>query len=264
MILKYIINTAVLILFSTSVIAFNPPKNNWGKTGHRAIGEIAQDYLKPRTKRALHKLLKGQSLALIANFADEIKSDRKYNQFYTWHFVNMPSGVTYQESKKNERGDLVTGITTCKQKIKDKNTPEEEKVFYLKMLVHLLGDLHQPFHVGHKEDLGGNRFQVRWFKQGTNMHRIWDEKMIEQYKMTYTELAKTRDKFSKTQIKALQKGSIVDWVNEMGGLATKMYTSAETGENLGYRYMYDHFGTLRKQLHVAGIRLAKVLNDLFA
>ena len=121
--------------------------NNWGQTGHRVVGEICEEYLKPRTKRKIKKLLKNKSLAFVSTFADEIKSDSLFDRFYTWHYINMPFNSNYELSKKNPSGDLVTGINQCKMIISDKNSTEEEKIFYLKMLVHLIGDLHQPMHI---------------------------------------------------------------------------------------------------------------------
>jgi hypothetical protein len=251
---------AFLITFST-VNASNP---DWGATGHRTIGKIAEDYLKGKTKRKIAELLDGQSLALVSTFGDDIKSDKRYREFYTWHYVNMPFGVSYQDSKKNPKGDLVTGIKKCKEIILDKNAIKEDKVFYLKLLVHLIGDLHQPMHVGRVEDKGGNTVQVQWFDNGTNLHSVWDSKMIEHYNMAYTELAENSAKISKDQVKFLQKGAIDDWVNETQTFAIKVYGSAKAGENLRYNYMYDNFGLVRSQLQKGGIRLAKVLNELFS
>ena len=250
-----------LLLFSSTIKAENP---DWGATGHRTIGKIADNYLKGKTKRKIAELLNGESLALVSTFGDDIKSDKRYNDFYTWHYVNMPFGVKYEDSEKNTKGDLVTGIEKCKSVILDESTSKQDKVFYLKLLVHFMGDLHQPMHVGRKEDKGGNTVQVKWFGSGTNLHSVWDSKMIEHYNMTYTELAENANKISKEQVAFLQQGTVIDWVNDTQTYAIKVYTSAEVGEKLGYNYMYTNFEMARSQLQKGGIRLAKVLNDLFA
>ena len=122
--------------------------------------------------------------------------------------------------------------------ILDANTSKEDKAFYLKLLVHFIGDLHQPMHVGRAEDKGGNDMQVRWFDNGTNLHAVWDSKMIDSFDMSYTELASNTSEISKEQVAELQKGTIVDWVNDTHIYAKKVYGSAETGENLRYDYMY--------------------------
>ncbi|GAA4303355.1 S1/P1 nuclease [Aestuariibaculum suncheonense] len=237
--------------------------DDWGATGHRVVGEIAQKYLKGKAKREVNRLLKQHSLAFASTYGDEIKSDKAYDKYYTWHFVNMPFNETYETSEKHPDGDLVTGIETCKAVLLDKNASDEDKIFHLKMLIHLMGDLHQPMHVGLAEDKGGNDLKVQWFYKDSNLHRVWDSDMIEDYKMGYDELANNADALSKDEIKAIQEGSVTDWVNETHNITKKVYASVEPNENLRYRYSYDHFKTVRSQLQIAGIRLAKVLNDIF-
>jgi len=253
----------ILIIFLVTFLTGNANNPDWGQTGHRTVGKIAENYLEAKTKREISKILDGQSLALVSTFGDDIKSDKRYNNFYTWHYVNMPFSVKYEDSEKNPNGDLVSGIEKCKAIILDKNASKDDKAFYLKLLVHFMGDLHQPMHVGRAEDKGGNTIQVQWFNDGTNLHSVWDSKMIDGFQMTYTEMAANADKISKEQVKYLQQGTTADWANETQTFAIKAYASTEVGEKLSYNYMYENFGLVRSQLQKGGIRLAKVLNDLF-
>ncbi|SFW14855.1 S1/P1 Nuclease [Sinomicrobium oceani] len=235
----------------------------WGPTGHRVVGEIASQYLSGKAKRKIARLLHGQDLAVVANHADEIKSDNRYREFGAWHYVNIAPGKQYGEESPSEHGDLVSGIERCIHVIKDEHSSEEDKVFYLKLLIHFIGDLHQPLHAGKAEDKGGNDIQVRWFNSGTNLHSVWDSKMIDQYKMSYTEIADSYTDISRQEVKKIQEGSVLDWVAESRNLADEVYASAEIGEKLGYRYMYEHFSTVKIQLRKGGLRLARVLNDIF-
>lgn len=251
-----------VFLSNISFANTNDTDTDWGNTGHRAIGEIANKHLSKKIRRKIKKLLNGQSLAMISTYADDIKSDRAYRKYSTWHYVNLNDNETYKTSKKNPKGDLVTGIAKCKQVIMDATSSREDKIFHLKMLVHLIGDLHQPMHVGRVSDRGGNDFKVKWFYNGSNMHRVWDSEMINSFNMTYTELANNTSALSKAQVKSLQEGTVVDWANESKVIAQKIYRSAKSEENLRYRYMYDHFKTVREQLQKGGIRLAKVLTEI--
>jgi len=235
----------------------------WGQTGHRVVGEIAYSHLTNKAKRNIEKLLNGEGLAIISTYADEIKSDKKYREFGTWHYVNFKDGESYETSEKNPKGDLLQGIKKCQEVISNPDASKEEKIFYVKLLVHLLGDLHQPLHIGRSEDRGGNNIKVQWFRGTTNLHSVWDTKMIESYNMTYTELSSNLNKFSKNQRKAIQEGTVLDWVNETRFLTMKVYESAKVDENLSYRYMYENFATVKTQLQKGGLRLAKVLNELF-
>ncbi|MCA0931190.1 S1/P1 nuclease [Lutimonas saemankumensis] len=253
-------------LFILSIIVYCGSYGNtvdWGATGHRTVGEIAQQHLSKRAEKQISDILNGQSLAMVSTYGDDIKSDKKYDKYYTWHFVNFPFDTKYEASKKDKRGDIVMGIQKCIEALKDPNTSQEDKSFYLKFLVHLVGDLHQPLHVGKAEDRGGNDIKVLWHYDKSNLHRVWDSEMIESFNMSYTELAANSKKLSKEQIKIIQKGSILDWTYESQALAKKVYASAKMDEKLGYRYSYDHFETVQSQLQKSGIRLAKILNEIF-
>ncbi len=236
----------------------------WGQTGHRATGKIAENHLSKRAKRAIENLLDGQSLAFVSTYADDIKSDNAFRKYYTWHFINFPLDSNYKDSKKNPAGDLYTGIQTCIRKLQDKDVSKKDKAFYLKMLVHLVGDLHQPMHIGQEEDRGGNRIQVQWFNQKTNLHSVWDTKMIEGFNMSYLELAANATKLSKRQEAAIAQGTVLDWIEETHVLTKKIYASVEKNDKLSYRYSYDYLETARTQIQKGGIRLAALLNQIFS
>jgi len=252
----------VFFLFLITTFS-NANDGDWSKTGHRTVGEVAQSHLSKKTEKALKKLLNGESLAYVSTFADDIKADRAYKEFSAWHYVNIPEGKDYGDIEPSKHGDLITGINKCIEIIKDEKSKKEDKVFYLKMLVHLIGDLHQPMHVGRFEDKGGNDIQLQWFNEGTNLHRVWDSNMINTYGMSYTELASSLPQLSKEQVRFIQQGTVLDWVEESQEIAGKLYDSVETGEKLYYRYNYDWWGTVETQLQKGGLRLAKVLNELF-
>lgn len=252
-----------VILFCFFLFPFLSHAYDWAKTGHRTTGEIAEKYLTEKAKQKIDSLLDGHSLAFVSNFGDEIKSDKQYRHFSPWHYVNFPFNSTYEKHPKSEKGDLIIGIDTCVKILKSDKTSKDDKVFYLKMLIHFIGDLHQPLHIGLAKDRGGNDFQVRWFQEGTNLHAVWDTKMIEQYNMSYTELANNTDVLSEEQLQEIQKGTVIDWMYESRELCKEVYNGAVIGEKLGYRYMYDYMDIVRAQLQKGGIRLAKILNEIF-
>ncbi|MGY5850314.1 S1/P1 nuclease [Salegentibacter sp. F14] len=254
----------ILILSAIFYTSIGLAENDWGKTGHRTTGEIAEKHLSVKAQKAIAELLEGQSLAFVANYADDIKSDPDFRQYGPWHYVNIdPEDEHYEPEKANKKGDLLQAIEKSIEVLKDKEASREDKQFYLKMLVHFMGDLHQPFHVGRSADKGGNTIQVRWFNEGTNIHRVWDSQMIDSFQMSYTELSENRKELSREELKQMQSGQLLDWVYESRALADVLYDSVEIGEKLGYEYMYKWFPTVRVQLQKGGIRLAKVLNEIY-
>ncbi|HET8753963.1 MAG TPA: S1/P1 nuclease [Salinimicrobium sp.] len=258
--MKYFLLIAAF-LFSTISFASD---EDWGKNGHRATAQIASKHLTEKARKKIEKILDGQSLALVSTFGDDIKSDDDFRKYDPWHYVNLEKGqATYSKKEANPDGDLVFGIRKAIEILENENSSKEDKAFYLKMLVHFMGDLHQPLHTGRGEDKGGNDIQVRWFGQGTNLHRVWDSQMIEDFQMSYSELAANAEDLSKREIKEIASGDVLDWMYESKSLSNKVYDSVEIGEKLGYEYTYVWFPVVREQLQKGGIRLAAVLNDIF-
>lgn len=253
----------ILMLLLTGSFAYaNVPP--WSKTGHRVIGEVASAYLKGKTRRALADLLEGRSLAAVSNYADEIKADPRYKTFDPWHYVNIPQGKDYSEVDASPHGDLIVGIETCIQALEDPGKSREERIFHLKMLIHLIGDLHQPMHIGREEDRGGNDIQLQWFGRGTNLHKIWDAEMIDDYGMSYSELSASLAIPDKKGRQELQRGTFYLWVEETQLQADRIYESVKSGDKLGYSYSYKYWDLVEEQLIKGGLRLAKLLNDVFS
>jgi len=259
--MKQLITLILALTFLTSFQSY--AGDDWSATGHRVVGKIANQYLTSKTKRNIKKILNNKSLDFVSTFADDIKSDKRYNEFYTWHYINMPLDQNYEDSEKSSSGDLVSGINYCIKVIKDNNSSNDDKAFYLKLLIHFVGDLHQPMHVGLVEDKGGNDFKLQWFYKDSNLHSVWDREMIDGYGMSYSEIADNANILNKNQVKAIQEGTLVDWVNDTHKLTRQVYANVKPNDNLRYSYSYDNFETVRSQLQKGGVRLAKVLNDLF-
>jgi len=258
----YFMRNLIVLLFLVPTLSFG---NIWGRTGHRVTGHIAEKHLTKKARKAIKDLLDGNSLAFASTHADEIKSDRSFSSYTPWHYVNYPLAKSYQESEKSEFGDLITAIDGCIKILKDDKSSREDKVFYLKFLIHIIGDLHQPMHAGRASDRGGNDIQVQWFGNGSNLHRVWDTNLIETYGMSYYELGDELNRSTtKKERKAIQAGTVVDWLEESHDYANELYSSVNVGEKLGYSYSYKYNPVLFERLKKGGFRLAMVLNEVFS
>ncbi|MFD1315857.1 S1/P1 nuclease [Namhaeicola litoreus] len=249
----------IFFILTTVVLGKN---GDWGPTGHRTVGEIAQKHLNKKAEKKVRKLLNGKSLAYVSNYMDEIKSDRKYDQYKPWHYVNYPFDQNYAQSQKSKNGDIIVAIETSIAKLKNPKTSIDEQIMYLKFLIHLIGDLHQPLHIGLESDKGGNDFQVRWFNNGSNLHRVWDSDMIESFNMSYTELS-TNILDGKIYDKTLVLGTAAEWADSTHLFTATLYKDIQIGDKLGYNYSYDHFHEVQMQLYLSGIRLANILNEIY-
>ncbi len=234
----------------------------WGQTGHRVVGQIAENHLSRKARKNIEKLLGTESLAIASTWMDEIRSDDDYDHTHDWHWVSIPDGKTYQQTEKNPDGDLVEAIERMKVILKSDTALKSDKIQALKYLIHLVGDIHQPLHVGTGEDRGGNDVKIKWFYSSSNLHRIWDSEMIDQKQLSYTELACSIDHATPAEVAMLQQGSAADWALEAMLYRPQVYDTKDA-ENLSYEYMYHNWALVKSQLEKAGIRLAGILNEIF-
>ena len=96
-----------------------------------------------------------------------------------WHYLNIDEGKTIETMPRNPKGDVLTAVTTIYEKLKTGGLSHEEEQFNLKMLVHLVGDMHCPMHTGRLSDRGGNNRPVVLFGRPSNLHSIWDSGIVE-------------------------------------------------------------------------------------
>ena len=256
--MKYLI---VLFAFLLILAPANDAQK-WGKTGHRVVGDIAEQYLSDEAFETVDRILGDESIAIASTWMDEIRSDSAYDYTHDWHWVTVPDGMTYTETEKNPNGDLINAIRTLTDELKNKDLSSEQEAKHLKMLIHLIGDIHMPLHVGTGDDRGGNDVEVRWFWESSNLHRVWDSGMIDESQLSYTELSDAVNYISEDEIKELQNSSVLDWARESKKLRNQVYNLPDD-RNINYEYKYRNWETVQKRLLQAGIRLAGVLNKIY-
>ncbi|UYQ92594.1 S1/P1 nuclease [Chitinophaga horti] len=251
------------------MVLFLGKAHAWGPIGHRVVGEIATNHLSAKAKKGIAALIGRETLAMISNWPDFIKSDttNKYSHTSKWHYVDFPGNISRAELERDLKAmkgeNLYTQILATTKQLKDPSLSKEKKVEALKWLVHLVGDLHQPLHVGRDEDQGGNKISIFWFDRPSNLHRLWDEHLIEFQQYSYTEYTRILDIASPAQVKAYQGGSVIDWLYESHVLSDKVYARTKDQEKLSYRYNYIFVNDLNNQLLKGGLRLAAILNGIY-
>jgi hypothetical protein len=250
---------AILAVFLLPVLAFS-----WGKTGHRVVGQIAENHLSPKAAAAVRDLLGPDSLAEIANWADEIRSDPSWKRADPWHYVNIPDGETYEAMSKNPAGDIIVAMKRFEATLRNPAAPKEERIQALKFLVHMIGDIHQPLHAGKRDDLGGNRVSVHWFRsvEATNLHTVWDDLIIEQEKLSFTEWTRFLDHPTAAELKEWQGSNYTAWMEESYKLRDRCY-DFKPELPLSYDYVYKSLPIVKQRLLQAGVRLAGTLNGIF-
>ena len=270
----------VLIVLSTFIMMESVSLYAWGPMGHDVVASIAEQHLNRKTKRKINRLLGGHSIVYYSSWMDNIQNspywENGYNQTKTWHYANVDKGLTYQTMQKNENGDVVNSLEMLTDAMINRydELTDSMKVDYVKMIVHMVGDLHCPMHAGRLSDRGGNDTKVKWFGQPTNLHSVWDSRMIDAArKWNYTEWVDQLDRTNRKYRKNVTEGSYEDWFTTTVANASKIYNYVEAIDqqlpeeelpNLSYQFVYDFSPMLEEQLLLGGYRLAHVLNTIFS
>lgn len=236
----------------------------WGAKGHDITCAIAQQHLSKKAQKKVAEIFDGKSMVYWANWMDNASHTPEYAYTKTWHYKNIDANETYETAAQNPSGDVLTAIEAQVKALKSGELNHEQEAIALRMLVHLVGDLHCPMHMGHKSDLGGNRWQVQYFRQGKNLHGIWDSDIIESaHKWTHTEWVEEIDRASKAEVKAILAGTPGDWGRETYEAATKIYNETPVGKQLSYDEVAYWTPTVEEQLLKGGLRLAAILNEIY-
>ena len=232
----------------------------WGNTGHRIVGKVAETYLTKNAKAQIKILMGHHDLSRMSYWADHIKSDPDWKHANDWHWCTIPDGENYEKGK--HEGLAVEKVKEFIETLKKKGSNKEEKKIALKFLIHLVGDLHQPLHVGNGEDRGGNSVRVKWFGDSSNLHSVWDSKLIDYQKLSYSEYANylMLDE-NRGQIRQWQADSLLTYVHESRDLRKQCYDYQK--DNLKWEYFYTNKNLLEQRLLQGGVRLSGELNRIF-
>ena len=255
---KTILSFGIMLSMSASAFA-------WGQKGHDVTAFIAEKHLTPAAKAACDSILNGKSIVYWANWADNACHTPQYEYQKTWHYRNIDAGHDYDKFPRNENGDVTTAIRQQYEVLSNPDSSLEDKQLSLKLLVHFLGDIHQPMHMGHLSDRGGNSVKVKYFNSDRNLHGIWDSSLVESaHNWTYTEWQEQIDRASKAEEAAIISSTDPDdWGKETFAYATEIYDKTPEGTNISYDYIAEWTPLIEQQLLKGGLRLAHLLNSLF-
>lgn len=265
------------LIFVTALL-FSIQTFAWGPVGHRAVGLIADDQLTPQAKREVAKLLGRENLGDVANWADEIKSGRDYKQTTWYHFEKIPDHVSYIENlehmseRDQKRGGVMAAILLSEKLLRSPKTSAADKAVALKFLAHFVGDLHQPLHSGRPEDKGGVLIEVEWFGEHTSLHGVWDSRMIKTgHADLFRRQAARRDDgatyadYLKEKFKGSKVGTGIDierWLGESMAARPAAYVTTYLSDQA--RYQRSQLEVVDERIHVAGIRLGAMVNEIFS
>lgn len=253
--IKSIVLTLIMSMMGSQVFA-------WGQLGHYLIGYMANMQLKNSTRKKVEQVLGPMSLGRSGTWMDEIKSDRSYNFAYSWHYLTSKSGE-YDPELQEEGGDAYEAILRLKGELIAGNLSPQEEAEKLKMLIHIVEDIHQPLHVGTGEDRGGNDVKLEYFYQPSNLHSVWDSGMIDRWAMSYTEIGNELSRRITSEMEnQYRKATIDDWLKEAVNLRPMVYNLPEN-KKISYEYGYETRDIVEERLIAASVRLAQILEEIY-
>jgi hypothetical protein len=271
-----------VIVLVLAIIVATVSIDAWGSQGHRLVGLIAAARLTPNARAQAGRLLDGQTLADVSNWADTIRSDQQ--QTYGWHFLNMPAdaagydrdrdcpraaGVAEGSRSDRWRDCAVDRILFWEHRLADVTLDRADRATALKFIVHFIGDLHQPFHalgVGR----GGNDLQVSVFGEANcadegekpfpcNLHSVWDSRLIARRKLDdRAYVAHLQKLIVGKRLSAQAGGTPAQWAEQSFRLAKEALV--DSGANLDDGYYRRQIAVIDERIALAGVRLAAVIN----
>lgn len=254
------INKTLILTFSMSLVISQAFA--WGQIGHYLIGYMASMQMKNSTRKKVESVIYPMSIGRSGIWMDEIKSDRAYDYVNSWHYLTSKNGE-YDPELQEKGGNAYEAINRLKAELKAGNLSPKEEAEKLKMLIHMVEDIHQPLHVGTGEDRGGNDIKVEYFRQQSNLHSVWDSGMINGWDMSYTEIGNELSRRLTSQMEDNYRNSTIDdWLKEAVAARPMVYKLPENMK-LSYNYGFENRALVEERLLAASVRLAQILQEIY-
>lgn len=236
----------------------------WGPTGHRITAALAEHWLSPQASGAIHAILGSETLAEASTWPDEMRSSPEpfwQKTANPWHYVTVPPGRTYADVGAPAQGDAFTALAHFRDVLRDPQASRADRQLALRFAVHLIGDLHQPLHVGNGTDRGGNDFAVTFFGESSNLHRVWDSQMIDRQQLSFSEYAaRLLRHVDDAELQAWSDPDPLVWIGESAAIRDTIYPDRH---DLGWDYQFRELPVVERRLSQAGVRMAAWLDAVF-
>jgi hypothetical protein len=237
----------------------------WSAMGHRIVVEIAWDHLTARARAGVLDLLGAERLTDAAMWADRVRPERP--ETAPFHYVNTPAGTAYDAGRDCPEGRcIVEALGRFHETLADALASRAERVEALRWVLHLVGDIHQPLHVGDQGDRGGNDVTVLWRGRSVNLHALWDGTLVTAWAVDegryLSALRAAAARMPLEEREAVAAGSPAGWAAEGNAHAHEtVYPGITPGAEVSRAYLLAAGPVLDRVFVRAGLRLARLLNE---
>lgn len=273
---RFITTLALVCIVGSSSLCFG-----WGRDAHAAIAYIAERHLTPTAKANIEKCIDGRSIVYYASWLDNHRAENKSwgKLAHVAHYdiaTCEPIGKPYKYMK-----------STINKLKKYRELPDSTVKVSIYHLVHSLGDYHCPGHVAYY-DCSGEKpkrlitssydIYLKPKKTRMNYHKLWDGGIVQmgQPGWGYMDWGHALDSsVSQEYIDSVTAGSLKDWMKD---IATRTQQEYKIYERAPYKdslcaddelsvvdadMMNDYYEIAAKQILIGGLRMAKIINDIF-
>ncbi|MEP6951039.1 MAG: S1/P1 nuclease [Ginsengibacter sp.] len=252
-------NVSSTSIFFFIIMGFPKFSFGWGRTGHDIVIEIAFHFLKGDVKKNVITYLHGRTPEEASNWMDSVRSDPKYDFMKSWHYIDLEKGKPFVPSTEE---NLMNRLIITYNELGHKQTLSDARIdTNLLILIHLIGDLHQPLHTGYPEDEGGNTVDVKFLGISTSLHRVWDDNIIDSEKITAVDCLQLYKNYTQKQIDSIKAINFIAWMNDGRKYLKSVYSFSDF--TIDSKYIARNKPIIKRQLLFAGLRLAFVLEKLF-
>ncbi len=236
----------------------------WGDLGHEIVGAVAEIKACPATLEFIRGIIGIEPLAVAAKWPDQVRNDSRFNSqlsefdFRLFQFAEVPTGFSYANRPNKDSKDSNGAILGATKILISQAEPREKKIIALRYLIHIVGDIHQPLHVGNGFDKGGNACSVMVLgaRESSNFHSLWDTGMVNKlaeiykgqstrsrfapYYPEYVRLLKANSgsawNFKKPNLTASNLGgNLSQWIDESAQKREQIYPDNLGGTNDAYK-----------------------------
>ncbi len=237
-------------LLILSLFAFGTEAFGWGREGHSLVAQIAQDMLTPGALAQVENLLNGREMAEVSSWADQVRDTPQYKHTAAWHFADIDDGESYESSRQNPSGDLIKSLKAQLFILSNHKLTRAQRAEALKFVIHFMGDIHQPLHIGRPGDQGGNAVQVSYQGRLTNLHSLWDHDLVEGMQLS---------------AQPIEQGlgpsvPYSDLVEE--AMSYRKFIYSFKGDIISESYAKKARSIVTRRLQLGGERLARALNQV--
>lgn len=248
----------------------------WNATGHQLIAQIAYDNLSPKARRlcnhynrSLNKVYLAGNLVRSAIWLDDLRK-KDVHWFDKLHYMDIPYTNDGSMLPTISEVNALWGINQALKVLTSSKSSINDKGISLRILLHVVGDIHQPLHTATltntkfvRGDLGGNLYILAPNPVANNLHAYWDKGAG--VLIGHSTKRQLKNKAHQLELKwpcnlSDKDNNPKQWIESSHQIALQHAYTIKIGSIPDKKYQLNAQNISQKQIALAGCRLARLMN----